>query len=277
MKIKKFTVILFWLLLIVPMVHAHYLWLELENYQSKINKKNIIHIAFGHIFPLGDVSNKINLHDAVQPMIGILDRSELDELYTVSPSGKREEILDKEPISIKLKEKGIHWIVAEKKVFLGTCFDKKAGVVHCHIDAPREELEKKGLEVMEYFYAKNFAKTLLKTDGDHGNISKPIGQELEIIPLKDPSTLHKGDFLSLQILLYGRPLAVTYVYATYKGFSPDEETFAYTTWTGEDGIAKIKILKEGVWLIKVHFQKPSPRPEVDIERLCATIVFEVKK
>ncbi|MBC2696519.1 MAG: DUF4198 domain-containing protein, partial [Desulfobacteraceae bacterium] len=61
------------------------------------------------------------------------------------------------------------------------------------------------------------------------------------------------------------------------GFSTEKNTFAYATKTNKDGIAKIKILKSGVWLIATYYKEAYPdTEECDQYKLTSTLTFEVK-
>lgn len=107
--------------------------------------------------------------------------------------------------------------------------------------------------------------------------SKPLGQEIEIIPLKDPATLKTGDTLPVKVIKEGQP-ARTYVYGTYDTFSDEKDTFGYTTRTDKQGIAKIKLIHDGTWVLIAKIEEPFPDSTVcDIQRWAATLTFYVDK
>ena len=58
--------------------------------------------------------------------------------------------------------------------------------------------------------------------------------------------MKKGDELPVKVLLEGKP-ARTIVFGTYAGFSPEANTFAYTTATDKEGVANIRLLSNGPW------------------------------
>ena len=60
------------------------------------------------------------------------------------------------------------------------------------------------------------------TPTDNG-FSTAIGDKLEIVPLTNPTTIKPGDELTVRVLFKGQPLANN-VYATYDGFSKEENT-----------------------------------------------------
>ena len=66
------------------------------------------------------------------------------------------------------------------------------------------------------------------------------------------------------------------MYATYVGFST-EEAFAYSGNVSH-GQASLKILHDGIWLVKVDLDQPAPAEladKCDTMHYTATLTFEV--
>ena len=101
-----------------------------------------------------------------------------------------------------------------------------------------------------------------------------IGDTLEIVPLTNP-TVRPGDELTVKVLFKGPPLA-TNVYATYDGFSQEENTYAYYTEGYKDGTAKVKITHPGVWMVRVQRTAPERTEDYDRYVAHAVLLFEVK-
>ena len=105
---------------------------------------------------------------------------------------------------------------------------------------------------------------------------KELGHNIEIVPLKDPGTLTTGASLPVKVLFKGDPLAKTYVYGSYLGFSTTG-AFAYTTSTNKKGIADIKIIQPGIWRIMVQHIHPADDPkECDDYKYVTILTFEVR-
>ena len=99
---------------------------------------------------------------------------------------------------------------------------------------------------------------------------------MEIIPQKDPSLVKSGEVLPVKVLLDGKP-ARTYVYGTYAGFSEAPNTFAYTTRTNKEGIAEIKMLHNGAWVLIVKEVQPyADATECDKQTWAASLTFEIQ-
>lgn len=122
-----------------------------------------------------------------------------------------------------------------------------------------------------------FAKAVF-TVGEAGGqaYSKPLGHAMEIIPLQDPAGLKTGDVLPVKVLMEGKPVRL-FVFGTYSGFTESDNTFAYTTATDKEGIARIKIIHDGTWLLIAKHEIPYPdTAECDMQRWAATLTFKVK-
>jgi hypothetical protein len=92
-----------------------------------------------------------------------------------------------------------------------------------------------------------------------------FGHGLEIVPMKDPGTLRTNDTLPLKVLHNGEPLGESVmVYATYMGFSNKTDVFAYTAWATPSGkgIAEIRLLQPGTWMVFINHKLPYPDKEM---------------
>ena len=102
--------------------------------------------------------------------------------------------------------------------------------------------------------------------------------KVEIIPMQNPAKLRTGDFLDLKVLFDGKPAKYFNVYATYSGFSTDDD-FAYATGTNAKGMTRIRLLHHGPWLVKADIKMPAP---AELKDKCmqvhytATLTFEVE-
>jgi uncharacterized GH25 family protein len=120
-----------------------------------------------------------------------------------------------------------------------------------------------------------FAKALVNVTPADDSFSTVIGDTLEIVPLTNPATVKPGNELTVRVLFKGQPLT-TNVYATYDGFSKEENTYAYYTEGHKDGTAKVKVTQPGIWIVRV--QHTAPERTEDYERYVAraVLLFEAK-
>jgi uncharacterized GH25 family protein len=127
-------------------------------------------------------------------------------------------------------------------------------------------------------YSEKHAKALFTVGASGGDgYAKVLGLPMEIVPLQDPSTLKAGAMFEVKVLFDGKPAGSTVVYGTYAGFSDVPGTFAYTTSTNKEGIAKIKLLKKGVWLLLTKRDEPYKDASVcDKQAYSGALTFQVK-
>ncbi len=253
-------------ILLVGMVssnaYAHYCWINVDNYSPKVDEEVVISIGYGHRFPTDEVFKKAE---------------DIESFYLVDPEGKilplevktqgEGEEREVSPIKIRLEKSGTYLIV----------FEKKSKFLTKTTEGWKYQ-SKKGLRnVTKSYWSEGSAKAIINVGQASGNsFQKEINKRYQVIPLDDPGKLKEGDYLSVKMLLDGKPFSAK-VFATYAGFSTEKETFAYTTGTDKDGIAKIKILKPGIWLIKAHDEIPySNLKEADVFSFTSALTFEIK-
>ena len=104
-----------------------------------------------------------------------------------------------------------------------------------------------------------------------------IGDTLEIIPLTDTRNWRRGEIFPVKVLYDGKPLSSVDVRATYAGFSDQSNTFALTTRTDEKGVARIKMLEKGNWVVNIMNEVPYANTEkCDKYRYNSCFTFKVK-
>ena len=120
-----------------------------------------------------------------------------------------------------------------------------------------------------------FSKAVINaTAGDTGCL-RPIGDRLEIVTLTNPADVKPGQEMTVQVLYNGKPLTVS-VYATYDGFSGEENTYAYYTEGRPDGTARIKITQPGLWMIRAEQATADRTADHDRYVGRAVLLVEVK-
>ncbi len=103
----------------------------------------------------------------------------------------------------------------------------------------------------------------------HMEVIAPVGHALEIIPLSDPLDLAAGEVLAVQVLLHGAPLAGAEVLADYLGGVHEAPAV-----TDAEGIARVAIRNQGLNVLAVSAEEPSPDPALaDVVGHHATLAF----
>lgn len=201
--------LLFSLVLCIYPARAHDLWLNVDQLYLKAGEETKFFIAFGHNFPHGDI---------------VLKKEDV-EVFAYLPGGKSQRIDTHEEGRFRAgKVKA-----SEEGTIILSAYRKKKGTATA---VPSEK----------------YAKTLIQVGNRIDQILKPIGHRIELVPLTHPGAIKPGDSFPVKVFYKGKPLS-TFVYGTYEGFRSEDEPFACTVKSDEQGIARIKIEREGRWLI----------------------------
>ena len=249
-KLNK-TILTVILLLASSTAFAHFPWLLVGDPYPKKSKEAKVYAAWGHYFPVH----------------GFMDKERISNLVMVTPDGKETALdmnKDVEFVTQVPTEPGVHVVLGNqgKGYYTKT---RKGG----------ERAPKTGLkDVVRCYYSDNSMKAVFNS-GDKGSLSNAFGQSLEIIPQSNPAELNVGDYMPVKVLYRGSPYDGT-VYSTYEGFST-EGAYAYTIDTDDNGIANIRLLDRGRWLVYARVENDYPDPKVcDVEAFTSTLTFSIR-
>lgn len=250
--------------------HACHPWINAHKYSLTVSDPVRFHIAYGHNYPFGH---------------SFYDNDKVEKLYLLNPDGNEEttgpRVLGKKKYSqVQFESKqdlkeGTYLVVMEGKGNFGAYTEKG------YQRKSKKELQGEKIKG-DVRYSKNFCKALVNVGGKRAGqgYAKIIGHGLEIVPLKDPFELRTNDILPLKVLHNGKTLDESVmVYATYMGFSNEPDVFAYTAWASsrKAGVAQIRLLQPGTWMVFVNHKLPHPDSQLaDQYSYQATLTFEVK-
>jgi uncharacterized GH25 family protein len=263
------------LLLAAPGAFAHNLWLNPADQNPRVGETVDIGIGWGHKFPAGRTDEEVK-------------ENAVEEIKAFDPDGKPVDLVRESKSSFKLKveKQGVYLVAARIKpgFFSMTPEGRKWG-------------DKKEVPNADKCTSFNIdAKTLIVADGGDKNLSGLTNQPLEVVPLKDPGKLKKGDSLPIKVLFNGKPLAGLAVKAAYAGYEdPAEEKaeagkgasekghkggghrYPVETVTDENGQAIIKVDTAGWWMANLSHKTPYPDAGVCDESMYNTaFTFSVK-
>jgi uncharacterized GH25 family protein len=100
---------------------------------------------------------------------------------------------------------------------------------------------------------------------------EPVGLELEIVPLDDPTALVAGSELRLRVLRSGRPLAGFAVSAVAAGAHASPVMRS----TAGDGTVAFRLERPGAWLLRGTLIEESRAPDADWQSLFTTLTVSV--
>ncbi len=229
---------------------AHDLWLSCP--QAKAGQKLVIEMGYGHKFPQSEP----------------LDPKLVDELYVIGPQGK----ISTSPLA-GMKYQSARPLAQGSYLVVGSSKPQWYSLSpDGWVNKPKNQVP----EAIRCVRAVKYAKTLVNLGGKPGQVSKPVGQPLEIVPLADPAALKAGDELPVQVLLNGKPLAKAEVMATFAGFSR-EGAMAFYAKTDDKGLVKVKLWHPGRWLVRTGHKTPFKDPaRCDTFSQGAALTFELK-
>lgn len=258
-KITSFVLVICLLGIVSSNAYAHYLWVNVNNYNPEVGEEVILSLGWGHHFPED----------------GSIAADKLQKAYLISPEGKE--------IPLELKPEGEKEVVAPVKLKLdkpGTylvVIEKKSGFVTKTTEGYKYQSKKRLKGVIKSYWSEANALAIINVGESTDEVFESvIKQRYQVIPLKNPNDLKEGDYLPVKIILDSKPYSSS-MYATYEGFSDEKDTFAYAAETDKDGIAKIELLKKGTWLIKANDELPyTNTEEADVFSFTSTLTFSVK-
>ena len=263
-KLCKLMTILGLLLIIPAAAAAHTVWINVTDFTPKLRPKfgaaTKTFFGYGHRYPLADFLKEDHL--AKFQLVKGDDKKDLKP----NPGG----FLATE---IKFKEAGAYIISAALNPGYYTMNMEKGRPSH-HLK-PMTGLD----NVFLSLYYEQYSKALInvgKTADDA--FSQVLGHKMEIIPQQNPYHLKPGDNLEIKVLLNGKAARFCWVHATYNGFS-NVDDFAFATKTNAKGMAKVRLLRNGNWLIKADKKQPAGGEYADKcieEHYTATMTFEIK-
>jgi uncharacterized GH25 family protein len=232
---------------------AHFLWLNIDNDQPEMGQSVPIEIGWGHKFPKDEV----------------IKEGFLNQVYALDSKGTKIPLKQISPTEFEFVPtvEGIYTISAN--IHPGFLTKTTEGY---------RLTSKRGLKnAVSCFRFDIRAKAIVNAGCGEEVPEQGVGDPLEIIPHKNLRYVRGGEIFPITVLYNGKALPSANVRATYAGFSDKPNTFALTTMTDEEGVARIKILKKGKWLVNVMHEVPYPdHEECDKYRYNASFTFEVK-
>ncbi len=239
-------------------VCAHYASVTMDNYHPAAGDAVTVDIGFGHKFPAeGEMRKAAYQHTT----LAVIDREGNTRELTVTPRKER----GNEPVKVTFDEKGVYTILLSKKNF-------SSKTTKGYKYQPRNALD----GVIHSKWSETVSKALVNVGGvDSVYTAAATGERFRIVPLENPFNLEKGQTLPVKVTFDGDPWRGM-IYATYENFSDKKDTFAFTTKTDKKGLAHIKLLQKGKWLIKADHAYPyEDKEKADNYSFTTTLTFDL--
>eukprot|EP00831_Metopus_contortus_P005104 TRINITY_DN11915_c0_g2_i2.p1 TRINITY_DN11915_c0_g2~~TRINITY_DN11915_c0_g2_i2.p1 ORF type:complete len:604 (-),score=66.79 TRINITY_DN11915_c0_g2_i2:58-1842(-) len=274
---------------------AHMFWVNLTESRSHLPGHVLASLGFGHTLPLDDFlvgahgAVKIGKYQLVSPdmkmqALGLPDttnypseESPLKVSVTKGDLGLRKVTLSEE------MKKGTYQVVAESEPIFFTQYtdkDNKERMAPKSMDRIKD-ISKVLLSIKYQAYAKTFFSV------GEWSPPKPMGYDLEILPLTDLSDVHVGDLVDFMVTFRGKPVnsdgeKIHYLTAMSNTFGgPDGFCLGDMLI---DGKATYRMPAAGQWMVNIFYsQEVANNPALaDLKDKCgivhtaASVSFEVK-
>lgn len=249
------------LLIFAPQASAHDLWIGLDHYDQNKGDTAKVFLHMGHSLPFSDFARPEKMKD----------------FFYLEPTGKKKifELKEYDPKSF-FNEVGVDLNIREKGTYLAACAMKPLFVSKT-TEGKKRKSKKELTNAISCRHVEFFAKAIFYAEKPGGlAYKKVLGHSIEMIPQKDPCLLKTGDYLPIKVLFKGKPLTGESVYATYIGFSTRAE-YPFIAKTNTDGIVNIRMVRPGIWWVKVPLKRVrEDTSECDVDQYAAILTFEVK-
>ena len=240
----------------ISSVQAHEFIVKPSYASDNQNQEISVKVLSAHVFMVSE---------EIEPMGQI-------ETYMVSAAGRTDIPLTKNEAdktldgSASLADEGTHILCGHRK-----------GMIWTNTTKGWKQASKKGLSgVISIGKYEKFSKAIITNGKTDDAFSKPMGHQLEIVPLEDPQNTKSGNEIRFQILYEGQPLT-TEIYATYDGFSTHTNTYAYYSNSNEDGEVAVKITHPGTWMVRAQHELDEATADFDKQVLRAVLVFNINE
>ena len=265
---------------------AHTLWINLYESFAHPPGHAMVSLGWGHIVPMDDllVSKTAPLQLATFDLID----SDLNRTALPMPVLKMEDMIEtsggmtaqcgdmgirKLGLTDKTKPGTYQVAVTSKDNYFTMYLDKKGK--QKMVTKPLDEVKGIG-KILTSIKYKSFAKAFMAVK--KWTDPKPLGFDLEIMPMTDLSNVHVGDLVSFRVTFMGKPFSsgpggIEYITATSNSFGGPDNFFlsAYIM----NGKAQFRMPAAGQWVVNVYV-KQDVTPESDLKELvgkCTTVYY----
>ncbi len=109
------------------------------------------------------------------------------------------------------------------------------------------------------------------------NVTQPVGQRIELVPLNHPQKVKKGGNMKLQVLHLGTPLPGQSISVSWEpGAFKDSMDQLQVYKSDQDGIISFPIQKAGIWWANTIYLEPAhDEDDLDFVSLWGSLTFEI--
>lgn len=272
---------------------AHMLWVNLYESYAHPPGHAIASIGWGHVLPMDDIAKAAGLesYSLVAP------DSKVTALALPAESKKESQNSKAGGMLISGGDVGARKITLTDESKPGTYQVALVGKDNYYTNYVDQKGKKRwatkpidqvkeAKKVLGAMFYKGYAKSYFAVK--EWSQPKPLGHDLEIMPLTDLSNVRVGDKVDFKITFMGKPIStspeksIEYITATSNTFGgPDKFTLASMIFSGKGGF---RMPSAGQWVVNVYYRQ-NVKDNPDLKHLAkkchtllraATISFNVK-
>jgi uncharacterized GH25 family protein len=255
-------------LLFVSEVPAHDYWLQPETHFPKPGVPVAVHLLVGDDF-VSELERPFQKPPTLR--FQLVSQDKAIDLAAAAQDGQK-------PLAqLTLVQPGSYWLVLDRDLAYITLEAKKfnayleeEGLQDILAERKKaHELDQAGRE--RY---RRYLKALLHVGAATEAWRKTFAQQLEIVPLANPTALKLGDTLTVKVLFEGKPLPAAPLFAYGKAANGTKKQ---SLKTGKDGTAAVRLDTAGPYLVRlVHMRRCAGDPKADWESFWAAWTFGIK-
>lgn len=256
---------LVWLLLQLRPLLAHDLYLMPASFYVTPGERIVVSINNGDSFPQSEVAPQVNrLQDT-----DLITPTAIYNMTSVGVNGKSVQG------EVNIKAKGTLILAART---IPAYIDQEPGKFRDYLkqEGLTDILAQQQPEQLARERYSEYAKALIQSEASDEFSSHVVGFMIEIIPEKNPFTLHAGEELPIQVLVRGRPAADLQIEAARAQSGPAEVKVVGRT--DANGHATIPITGPGKWRLHTISMHKCSDPTLGQcwESFWASLTFEIR-
>ena len=248
--------------------YAHTLWIQSSRCKVQEGLSKPMFFGWGHHIPLDDAisGNKLRYIKVLDPMGSSKDVKIRQEKSLQS-------------YLIKYDQVGTYCLAAETNPGYYSVYRDKDGKTH-HATKPKNDLPE-AEDIRLSLLTLQSTKAYVVCEEPSDNVPGPVGFQLELIPVQDPTKMKPGDELHLEVFFKGKRFEGKGEWvATYNGYSTAGEDYYHKETEVEGGKFVVPITRAGIWFIRFSFKtKASGADALKCDHLNykTTITFQVSE
>jgi uncharacterized GH25 family protein len=263
-KILKYITACVMVMVCTWVAQAHEFWLQPQKFFFEVGERAAIGFKVGENFTGEPWDLKVHRVERLQA----LHLEQVKDLKgNVVPEGKSN-------IEVPLTEEGTHLVVMQSNnAFIELEADKFNAYLEedglMEIKSMRERSNSSNKPSKEFYsrHTKLLLQAGVKRDDTY---RKVVGLPIEIIPLKNPYAMKRGETMRFRVLWQGKPLFG----ASVKVWNNHENrVMLQNIFTSQEGIIEAPLSNSGMWMISVVKMVPSKEKGADWQSYWGSLVF----